>query len=1061
VVIRFEIRFYYIQKPDFNVTLGQLKVNLRPIWAASVTTIATIHGRFPTIVSLSYLDSLTRAEKHQSDANFDSPDWGGDALDASIEEGRDAWHEEERSWRDGNGHTVEKVKRLFGCFNSFTNGKKHIAKDQVIRERLDLSSFNLQLVAVLVECPSLLDQHPDAVLPLFLDFSAVPTAARGKLSTWLKALSKWHFSKQALPFSKSAYGRFLKYLSFPDLSIQTPALDCVLNFTRQFGRRLEGSDQLPDLLPNEITSLNNLLIEKLWKDELVNFKERSDIPLDQENSHFNGLLVRILYGILRDRRRGGGSGKAADLRRACLRLLEVACGGKELTMLTSLMLESFSLELSSSGTSNQGFHVKALTPTVTDRQAMGFLMLLEDVLKILGRALIESDREPWRLLLCTTITITATASERMAKSTPCLVEDGSRVENSENEDPELPGTSDSHSRLNRSLRQTGIKRLTDFSRLSESLDLKPYISPIFKSIISPRMIEAFPFENAQSPSALLELFVAWAANPLYREYLVSFDDRLLPLLINCLGVPGVKSPVVNRIFDIIENLTEPSEIPCAEKTGLFDPFVVHTLNEFSKLMQTNSAYLEGSDHTGKRALTLLVRLSPLARSVVQARRLMEIFLPVLRKPSKSVSEKSKAEILGIYVALISQLTIEDISQAVNNQSSTAEAVYQAFGTCFQSLRSREARIRLVGAFRSLCKLDETRWGLVCDIITDLNSFSEKRSDEPDFDRRLKAFARLNDVLYKNLGVSDWPPVLYNMLHFIQDTEELSLRVNASATMKRFINHLAANSQSPQLLTVFNKVLLTGIKNGLRTKSDTVRAELLSVYHHAVISCTEIKSLNELKILLVQGDEEADFFNNINHIQLHRRTRALRRLSEVVDRGEIRSSTLGEIFIPLVGNFIQNPRNVDPSLATEAISALGHMAKQLTWPLYYSLVQTYMKLVRSGGENERVHVRALVTILDSFHFALDEETSEIDSDDSDVDEIQEDSGSTSEKKRIAEIVNTKLLPSLINHLGQRGEIEDNLRVPISTGIVRIALHLPGNIREGQINRLLTVLSQILR
>jgi U3 small nucleolar RNA-associated protein 20 len=35
-------------------------------------------------------------------------------------------------------------------------------------------------------------------------------------------------------------------------------------------------------------------------------------------------------------------------------------------------------------------------------------------------------------------------------------------------------------------------------------------------------------------------------------------------------------------------------------------------------------------------------------------------------------------------------------------------------------------------------------------------------------------------------------------------------------------------------------------------------------------------LQEMKVLLAGGDEEANFFNNVLHFQVHRRSRALRR-----------------------------------------------------------------------------------------------------------------------------------------------------------------------------------------
>lgn len=65
------------------------------------------------------------------------------------------------------------------------------------------------------------------------------------------------------------------------------------------------------------------------------------------------------------------------------------------------------------------------------------------------------------------------------------------------------------------------------------------------------------------------------------------------------------------------------------------------------------------------------------------------------------------------------------------------------------------------------------------------------------------------------------------------------------------------------------------------------------------------------------------------------------------------------------------------------------------------------------------------------------------------------------KKIADAVHTRLLPSLLAYLSNRDETEDTLRIPISMGIAKVALHLPSASRDLQVGRLLTALSQILR
>lgn len=93
----------------------------------------------------------------------------------------------------------------------------------------------------------------------------------------------------------------------------------------------------------------------------------------------------------------------------------------------------------------------------------------------------------------------------------------------------------------------------------------------------------------------------------------------------------------------------------------------------------------------------------------------------------------------------------------------------------------------------------------------------------------------------------------------------------------------------------------------------------------------------MKVLLEGGDEEANFFNNVLHVQVHRRSRVLRRLAGHCAEGHMQSSTVNEIFIPLVGHFLSTS-NVDHHLIDVTIMTTGRMLKRLVWSAYYALVR---------------------------------------------------------------------------------------------------------------------------
>lgn len=80
-----------------------------------------------------------------------------------------------------------------------------------------------------------------------------------------------------------------------------------------------------------------------------------------------------------------------------------------------------------------------------------------------------------------------------------------------------------------------------------------------------------------------------------------------------------------------------------------------------------------------------------------------------------------------------------------------------------------------------------------------------------------------------------PRLLYQIGHLFcsisQGTDELTTRTNASFTMKRFIDRVAASASAsdPAFETTSTKILCPGLKNGSRSKNELVRAEILG--HH--------------------------------------------------------------------------------------------------------------------------------------------------------------------------------------------------------------------------------------
>ncbi|TFK80791.1 hypothetical protein K466DRAFT_366251 [Polyporus arcularius HHB13444] len=1016
--------------------IAQLKVNLRPLWSSAATALSTLSSRFDDLVWGLLFQELQEASS-PSVGKVSDPAWAEDGAD--VED--DIW-EEERTWRDPSAH---KLRIVLARWLQHSAAKRVIIQSQITGDRFDATTYETQLLGVLEECSSLAEKHNRDLIPYFLSLAGPDASSklpRYKLTGWLKLFSKFP-NPNALRSTETMRSLYVSLLAHGDRALQRLALSCLLTY------------KSPRLLPHEDT-LRTLLDDTKWRDELTQLDFAQFDP--DARPEVVDVIIRLLFGMMLERK---GRTRGADRRAAILSSL-AGCSDGELTLLVDLMLQPIRKERPSPP-DGEPFSICPVPDDVSEKQQVGFLTLLGDVLKHLASRVVPR----WPALLETLLDLIAGAQSTL--DTQKGTQEDEAVEEGDDaaadEEPEEVDEKVGSSRTLRSIRQLGLKRFADFFRAPITYDFAPYMPEAFREFISPRL-PSLDLENTQSPSSLLDLFHAWSQHAEYAVYLVRYDDRTLPKVYDCLVATNVKPAVISKVFDIVEQLQSLSVADATILETVFKPHVSRLLSNLSILVSRSKGNVSAVvDVLGRRQIAILSELAPYLSDSSQATVLLDLFAPLLRKPHKTVPEKLKVDLTTILCSLFP--LIQELSDA---SSQVYGKVYGLLSQLFQMLRSRQARIALVKAFRSLADVQPSIDRLA-QLLESLNAYSVKRLDEPDFDRRLTAFSELNDTLYKTLSCRDWLPIIYNMLSFIQDPLELTIRSNAATALKHFIDFTADTRGEYE--DTFVKILYPGLKNGLRSRAELVRAEILGVLSHAVERCTDISSLQEMRVLLAGGDEEANFFNNIHHVQIHRRMRAIRRLAEHADQGHLRSTTLAEVLIPLVGNYVVSTDSLDHHLVNEAIVAIGHMAKHLNWGPYYALIQRYLKLAKQKDASERVYVRTIVAVLDSFYFPMDETVREDDAaamtsaDAEDGDEGVEAQPSTQASRdsskiaRIQDAVNSRLLPTLIQYLEKRDETEDTLRIPVAVGIVQIAKHLPKAQRDAQIGKLLTVLSQVLR
>jgi U3 small nucleolar RNA-associated protein 20 len=882
---------------------------------------------------------------------------------------------------------------------------------------LDLAAYQSQLIVTLGVAHSLAEKHGRQLIPFFLSLAsdeAKPPLPRYKLTMWLELFAKFTNPK-ALYATDRMLALHTSLLAHPDKGLQSAALSCLMTY------------KPPHVHPHEAT-LRLLLDETRWRDALAQL-DFAELPA-QDRVEMVDVIIRLLYGVMLERR---GRGRGADRRTAILSLF-AACTSTELRLLVDLMLQSFS-----DHPEGIPWAPSPIPSTVSHKQQNGFLHLLADVIRNLGPHVVEE----WHRLLSVTLDICANAQSLLTQAAPS--DDDNHDE--EQEDQEQGEVSNKGIRT---ARQLSLKRVTEFFGNRASFDFSPYLHGLFEHIISPRLA-VFDRENTQAPSALMELFRVWATKHEFVLYLQKYDTTVLSRIFDCVNATNVKPTVVARIFDIVEMILGHAERDEKVAEALLLPNVEHLLSNLVRMVERSKGTDFANTQLGQRQLGILSRVAKHVQDEAQAATLLGLLLPMLLKTHKVVNDRVKADVLLVVRELLPLVTsIRDTSSPVYGQT------YRTFSQLFQTIRARQGRLALVAAFVQLAELNPSIVTITT-LLADLNAYSIKRMDEPDFDRRLQAFATLNRQVHSSLSADGWLPFLFNMLYFIQDANELAVRSSASLVLRQFIDRVGMEGEPFE--HVFLRILYPALRNGLRTKNEMVRGEVLGVIAYSIQQCSNIAPLQEMRGLLADGDEEANFFNNVLHVQIHRRTRALRRLAEYADQDRLRNATITDIFVPLVENFVASTNEVDHHLVNEAILTLGRLARHLTWGSYYALVQSYLRVSKEKKEkdgSERVYVRTLVAILDSFHFPMGKLV-EADAPES----TEKTTTPTANTQKISDAVKGRLLPALLQHLENREGAEENIRLPIAIGIIQIALHLPEPARHAQISRLLTAVSQILR
>ncbi len=813
-------------------------------------------------------------------------------------------------------------------------------------------SARTQALRVLSATPAIAEKRSRQLVPMFLSWAGEQEEEVGKddeteqsgPSNWTRKDQKTlldifslFVNPKSLYKSDEVYKALLQLLTNGDIEIQKSALKAIFAWKNN------------SIKPYE-ENLLNLLDEARFKDEIGILLQGQTLVQPDHRQDLVPILLRILYGRSISRK-GAASGRQGMEARRLMILRNLSPEDVE-GFLDIALGELKDVRIFEHGVFRSSQYEKEVLGV---RKQVGFTHMIEGVLKELGpKAKTSAQKLIDAVLYCVIYT-----SRKLAD---------------EPEEGEDSASDTTQTSLLKDVRQTGLKCLNLLFANAPDFSWTRYIGALNNEVISAKL-ENLPVETAQGISIILRIFWTWSASSTLAVFLAS-NDQIMPKIAECLAPKKSKDEVKLFALNILRNLlrlardengsNSSSQIQELLLNTNMDHFLIHIGGVLCGHYDLSKELLEACVDT-------VSELAPFVSTSSQARNLVDVSIFLLNQPSRRVSPKTKGGLLLVLEHFVPLYDLQD-------DDGLKDKVYNTITSLFGFFKDKTSREVLSRVLLIYSKKDPVI-GDVATICIDLNSFLENRLDEPDYDRRLKAFNITNSSRENPFTAHQWLPILYNMLFYVRHDEEFGiLSSNSADCICKFIDSAGETqdeSEQVQFQSIVSAILMPALFSGVREPSEIVRREYLKVMAHLIRTFPESAEVSDMHILLAGEDEiESSFFNNIIAAGKGRQSSALVQLSAAAERGEFGSKNVSHFFIPLIEHFIfdRAEGNDAHNLAAEATNAVGVLARFLEWPQYRALVRRFIGYVEAKPELEKQIIRLLGKVTDALALAVEESKS---------------------------------------------------------------------------------------
>ncbi|XP_069106833.1 small subunit processome component 20 homolog [Argopecten irradians] len=743
---------------------------------------------------------------------------------------------------------------------------------------------------------------------------------------------------------------YMELLVHKDLVVQKTTFDCIMAYKHNF------------LVPYR-ENFNRLLDDTTFKSELVLFS------IDQEGGQINKehrsqllpILMRILYGKMLTKTGKETAGRShSNLRQSIVLRFLNGCNMEEVVMFLDLVFLPFHHFITDNPQQMAIDVLKTtnLSEVIPLRKITGTLYSINTFCKKLGHLM--DDYLPSIIEILVGLMATCIAClEQRDKITPFSLS------------------------ILKTLRQMATNRFIEIFENYDGYKFSPVeIDAVFSVTVWPQ-VEKLPYEGVYHPTSLLKILATWSRSPRYILYLAKHhhDDKTmtpLPFVFKLLNAANIKSTVSSLILEIVDNLLNPKNPD--DDTEELRPLPVHcgpaleythmTIQEIGAdmmsphipalltFLQTAIASRETKVYIKKgssRELRILSSISCFVSDLSQCPILISLLLPFLDKATTR-SKEAEEDILTSIINLMATIT-------------NKAQFFRRVSVLFSNLLFRKSRDLLCSILQMILT-EENGQSPLADLIMELNAWDPKRTDEPDYMKRLGAFRNANDMIksMNKIEVDMLLPIMHNACYFINMIDDLSIRDNATNTLVTMVKQFSlVTYDNDAYRDLISQGILVEIKAGFRNKNENVRHEYITLLSVVVDTFPDQPNFVDL-LALKDKDLEADFFENIGHIQTHKRSRALRRLIKYMSGHQACKEAIMSYFLPLASAFLQvDSYTKAQALQEAAIDTIGAVCLQLPWQQYLHQLKFYLGRLQRDLDKQKGLIRVIVAILDSFHF----------------------------------------------------------------------------------------------